>query len=415
MAGRRHNVRAMTGHAIHDSAYSWLRLLITLLIGTIGSAGIWSIIVIMPAVEADFGVGRADSALVYTVTMVAFGAGNLVLGRVIDRFGITRALMLSALLNSAGFIGSTLAQDMLQLTLVHAVVGFGAAIGFGPLVADISHWFLKRRGIAVAVAASANYLSGAVWPLLLADVLAESGWRAVYYVMAAISLAGLPALGLFLRRRVPDEATDLAEIRASQRIGSVTFTPAQLQWLLVIAGIACCVAMSMPQVHIVAFCVSLGYGPVIGTEMLSLMLLGGVASRLLSGLLADRLGGIRTLLIGSLAQCVALGLYLPSDGLTSLYMVSLIFGLSQGGIVPSYAVIVREYLPAREAGQRVGFVLMATTLGMALGGWMSGWIYDLSGSYEAAFLNGIAWNLLNIAIAVVILKSARRRVDAVAA
>ena len=148
---------------------------------------------------------------------------------------------------------------------------------------------------------------------------------------------------------------------------------------------------------------------VLGT--LFLMLLGGVASRLLSGLLADKLGGIRTLLIGSIAQCVALLLYLPSDGLTPLYVVSLVFGLSQGGIVPSYAVIVREYLPAREAGQRVGFVLMSTTLGMALGGWMSGWIYDISGSYEMAFLNGIAWNLLNIAIAVMVLLSARPRRD----
>jgi MFS family permease len=401
----------MQGHPIHDSAYSWTRLLITLMIGTIGSAGIWSIIVIMPAVEADFGASRADASLIYTITMVAFGAGNLFLGRVIDRFGVSKALVLSAVLNAIGFVGATLAANVTQMALVHGVVGFGAAIGFGPLVADISHWFLRRRGIAVAVAASANYLAGAVWPLLLAGVLADSGWRAVYYIMAAVSLVGLSTLGLFLRRKVPPEATLLAEERASQRIGSVSFTPAQLQWLLVIAGIACCVAMSMPQVHIVAFCVSLGYGPVVGAEMLSLMLLGGVASRLLSGLLADRLGGIRTLLIGSIAQCVALLLYLPSDGLTPLYVVSLVFGLSQGGIVPSYAVIVREYLPAREAGQRVGFVLMATTLGMALGGWMSGWIYDVSGSYEMAFLNGVAWNLLNIAIAVMVLLSARPRRD----
>jgi MFS family permease len=165
----------------------------------------------------------------------------------------------------------------------------------------------------------------------------------------------------------------------------------------------------MPQVHIVSFCVDLGYGPAVGSQMLSLMLMGGVVSRLVSGFLADRLGGVKTLLIGSTLQMLALCLYLPTSGLTSLYLVSLIFGLSQGGIVPAYAIIVREYLPAREAGARVGFVMMATIVGMALGGWMSGWIYDVTGSYHAAFLNGIGWNLLNMAIIAGILLRSRPR------
>jgi MFS family permease len=172
----------------------------------------------------------------------------------------------------------------------------------------------------------------------------------------------------------------------------------------------------MPQVHIVSYCADLGYGPTVGAEMLSLMLMGGVVSRLVSGLIADRLGGVMTLLIGSTLQCIALFLYLPFDAMVPLYIVSLIFGLSQGGIVPSYALIVREYLPAKEAGARVGFVIMATIIGMALGGWMSGWIYDLTGSYQAAFLNGIAWNFLNIGIMTLILiKSRARRGDAVPA
>jgi MFS family permease len=167
--------------------------------------------------------------------------------------------------------------------------------------------------------------------------------------------------------------------------------------------------MSMPQVHIVAYCTDLGYGPAVGAEMLSLMLMGGVASRLVSGLLADRLGGVLTLLIGSTLQMLALMLYLPTTGLTPLYIVSLIFGLSQGGIVPAYAIIVREYLPAREAGARVGFVIMATILGMALGGWLSGLIYDITGSYRWAFLNGIAFNALNVGIMVMILIRSRPR------
>jgi MFS family permease len=189
-----------------------------------------------------------------------------------------------------------------------------------------------------------------------------------------------------------------------------SLTPGQLQALLIVAGIGCCVAMAMPQVHIVAYCVDLGFGMARGAEMLSLMLFGGIASRILSGMLADRIGGIYTLLLGAVLQCLALLLYLPYDGLASLYVVSLIFGLSQGGIVSSYAIVVREYLPAREAGRRVGAVITATIVGMALGGWMSGWIYDLTSSYQAAFLNGIAWNLLNIAmISLIIMKSGRSR------
>jgi MFS family permease len=161
--------------------------------------------------------------------------------------------------------------------------------------------------------------------------------------------------------------------------------------------------MSMPQVHIVAYCGDLGYGAARGAQMLSLMLACGIVSRLVSGLICDHIGGLRTLLLGSVLQGVALLLFLPFDGLVSLYLISALFGLFQGGIVPSYAIIVREYFPPAEAGTRVGTVLMATLFGMALGGWMSGEVFDLTGSYHAAFLNGIAWNLLNLAIALTLL------------
>jgi MFS family permease len=163
--------------------------------------------------------------------------------------------------------------------------------------------------------------------------------------------------------------------------------------------VACCVAMSMPQVHIVAYCGDLGFGAARGAEMLSLMLACGIASRLVSGAICDRIGGVRTLLLGSALQGLALLMFIPANSLMSLYVVSALFGLFQGGIVPSYAIIVREHFPAAVAGAKTGAVLMATLLGMALGGWMSGKVFDLTGSYEAAFLNGIAWNALNLAIA----------------
>ncbi|UWR11265.1 CynX/NimT family MFS transporter [Sulfitobacter mediterraneus] len=381
-----------------DSRYSWFRLVLTLLVATIANAGMWAIIVIMPAVEAEFGTTRAEASLPYTLTMIGFALGNFYLGRAVDRFGVALLLIFAALTVALGLVLAIMSHSIVLLSAAQLIIGFASAIGFGPLIADISHWFVRRRGIAVALVASGNYLSGAIWPMLLAGVLQDSGWRAVYQVMAVVTLVGVIPLALALRRQVSDAAHEAAQLASSLNAQSSGLSPRALQYLLGLAGIGCCVAMSMPQVHIVSYCVDLGFGPVVGAEMLSLMLLGGVGSRVVSGLLADRLGGVRTLLIGSTLQCLALFLYLPAGGLVSLYVVSLVFGLSQGGIVPSYALIVREYMPAREAGARVGFVMMATIMGMALGGWLSGQIYDLSGSYHLAFINGIFWNGLNIAI-----------------
>lgn len=395
--------------ALLDSRYAWWRLGVSLVIALIGNVGIWSIIVVMPAIQSEFGIDRGTAALPYTLTMAGFALGNLVIGRVVDRFGVTRALIGSALLIAAATALAALSPSVLILCVLQFIVGFGTAASFGPLIADVSLWFLKRRGIAVAIAASGNYLSGAIWPVILAGILAGQGWRAVYLVLAVVTLALVIPLALLLRRRVPLAARAHSDSVSLARADTTGLSPRMLALLLGLAGVGCCVAMSMPQVHIVSYCVDLGYGPAVGSQMLSLMLLGGVASRLVSGLLADRLGGVRTLLIGSGLQSVALFLYLPSGGLTSLYVVSLIFGLAQGGIVPSYAVIVREYMPSAEAGRRVGFVMMATILGMALGGWMSGWIYDLTGSYRMAFLNGIAWNFLNIGIMLLILMRTRGR------
>ena len=383
---------------ITDSRYSWTRLGLTLFVATVINAGMWVIIVIMPAIEAEYGGTRAMASLPYTLTMVGFALGNYVIGRAVDHFGITASLIVAATMTAIGFGLATLSSSLLVLSFTQFLVGFASAVGFGPLIADISHWFVRRRGIAVAIAASGNYLSGAIWPILLAEVLAESGWRTVYIVMAAVTLAAVIPLAFALRRRLPQEVQTAAQNTSLVNAKTVGLSPRALQYLLGFAGIGCCVAMSMPQVHIVAYCVDLGFGPAVGAQMLSLMLLCGVASRIISGLVADLLGGVRTLLIGSCLQCLALFLYLPSGGMVSLYVVSLVFGLSQGGIVPSYALVVREYMPAKEAGARVGFVLMATILGMALGGWLSGITYDLSGSYTLAFVNGIIWNSANIAI-----------------
>ncbi|MBF9029130.1 MFS transporter [Rhodobacterales bacterium HKCCE3408] len=392
-----------------DSRYSWTRLAISLAIAVVGNVGMWAVIVVLPLVGQEFGVDRADASLPYTTTMIGFALGNFLIGRIVDRYGITWALTGAALVIGAGFASASLAPSIYVLSALQLLVGFGTASCFGPLIADVSHWFLRRRGIAVALIASGNYLAGAFWPWALRGVLEGPGWRTAYLILAIAALAVMIPLSQFLRAKLPDEARAAAVADQSARARAAGLSPNTLVWMLAIAGIGCCVAMSMPQVHIVALCTDLGYGPAVGAEMLSLMLMGGVASRLVSGLMADKLGGVLTLLIGSSLQCAALILYLPADGLTSLYLVSLVFGLAQGGIVPSYAIIVREYLPPAEAGARTGFVIMSTIVGMALGGWLSGLIYDLSGSYTLAFVNGIAFNALNILVMLAILTRTRVR------
>ncbi len=393
-----------------DGPYAWFRLAISILLSTIGGAGMWAVVIVLPAVQADFGIDRAGASLPYAATMLGFAAGNYILGRYADRYGIVPPVIASAVLLGAGFSLAAIAPGIWLFTLAQgALIGLGTAATFAPLIADVSHWFLKRRGLAVGCAACGNYLAGILWPTFIQWNLATTDWRGTYLMIAVICLVAMAPLALILRRQPPEAY--LSATLPARTFGTQAnhLSPAKLQILLMAAGLACCVAMSMPQVHIVAYCVDLGYGVAPGADMIAMMTGAGVLSRLASGYVADRIGGIRTLLIGSVLQCAALFLYIPFNGLASLYLVSLIFGLSQGGIVPSYAVIVREYLPARQAGQRIGLVIMFTILGMALGGWMSGLIYDLTGSYQAAFLNGIAWNVLNMAIAVYILLSGRGR------
>ena len=393
---------------IHDTSYAWFRLAVTLVIAIFANTGMWTVITIMPALEAEFATSRATTSLPFTMNMIGFALGNLVIGRIIDKIGVTLSVMAAAIVSAAAFLLSTVTGDIYLLAGVHLFLGFGTAAGFGPLITDISHWFLKQRGIAVALIASGNYLAGGIWPLFLSNILAEDGWRAAYLMLAGITVVVILPLALLLQRKLPEAGHQIAAQQVNENIQKTRISPVRLQILLCIAGVACCVAMSMPQVHIVSYCVGLGYGPAVGAEMLSLMLFGGVISRVGSGLIADRIGGIRTLLLGSLAQGVALVMYLPFDGMASLYVVSFIFGLSQGGIVPSYALVVREFLPPREAGARIGVVIMMTIIGMALGGWMSGWIYQVTGSYQAAFINGIAWNGLNLGIIAWILTRNRK-------
>jgi len=396
---------APSSASVVDSPYSWFRLAVSVLLATVGGSGIWAIVVVIPAIQEDFGVTRAGAALAYTCTMTGFAVGNLVVGRFVDKLGISTPAVFTAIALGVGFIAAAGTNEIWQLALIQGLyIGMGTATTFGPIVADISHWFKKRRAFAIAAAASGNYFAGAIWPPVMKGFIETEGWRATYVGIGVVVLVTMIPLALMLKRQHPDRQRGAAPPPDDHLGMAATMISAKnLQLMLIIAGVACCVAMSMPQVHIVAYSDDLGYGVARGAEMLGLMLAGGVISRLFFGFVGDYLGGIRTCLLASSLQCMSLLLFLPFDSVVALYTVSFVFGLSQGGIVPSYAVIIREYLPAREAASRVGMVMMATIIGMALGGFLSGWIFDYTSSYQLAFINGIAWNLLNVSILVMLL------------
>jgi len=385
-----------------DSRQAAWRLLFTLGLVVLGNSSMYVVSVVLPAVQAEFGISRAGASLPYTLMMISLGVGGLLTGRLADRHGLMPVLWVGALATCAGFVLAGMSGSIWAFGLAHGLLGFiGASSTFAPLMADTALWWNRRRGVAVAICACGNYIAGAMWPPIVQHGIETIGWRETYMLMGIVCGLGMFALSLRMRQRPPVAAPAPASAGAAARDGSRPFglRPAQAQTLLFIAAIGCCVAMAMPQVHIVAYCGDLGFGPARGAEMLSLMLACGIVSRLVSGAICDRIGGIRTLLLGSALQGIALLMFLPFDGLVSLYVVSAMFGLFQGGIVPAYAIIIREHFAPQEAGARVGAVMLASLLGMALGGWMSGWIFDLTGSYHAAFLNGMGWNLLNLSIA----------------
>jgi MFS family permease len=397
-----------TSSFVPDSRAAWVRLALALVIGSIGSAGMWSVVVALPVVQAEFGASRGAASLAFTCAMAGFGVGGVVMGRLTDRLGIVAAIAIGTVALALGYAGAGSATSLAMFNAMHVAIGLGAAATFAPLMAEASHWFERRRGLAVTIAASGNYVAGAVWPPVVAAGIAAAGWRTTHLAMALFCAVAMTAVLLLLRAQIGGEArrshANAAPPRLDPRLGINALTG-----LLCLAGVACCVAMAMPQVHIVAYCGDLGYGVARGAQMLSLMLLFGIVSRIGSGFLADRIGGLPTLLIGSVAQGMALLFYLFFDSLASLYAISALFGLFQGGIVPSYAIIVREAMPAAEAATRVGIVVFASVVGMSLGGWISGVIFDATGSYAAAFLNGLGWNALNVTIALGLLLRARRR------
>ena len=390
------------------TVYPIVRLSAALLLMTFGGSAMYAAIVVLKPVAAEFGVSRGLASAPYTLFMLGFGLGGVIMGRLADRFGVRLPIFIASLALPAGFVLAAQATSLWQFGITLGVLSglLGTSATFAPLVSDISHWFTKRRGLAVGIVISGTYLAGTVWPPVLQYFIDAQGWRQTFVDFGILVLCAMLPLWALLYRHPPTLAASVAGTQHATIDKPLGFVPSALQCMLCLAGIGCCVAMAMPQVHIVAHATDLGYAAARGTEMLSLMLGFGVVSRLISGWLSDHIGGLNTLLLGSCLQAGVLAAFLTTDTLTGLYVLSIAFGLSQGGIVPSYAIIVRQYFDAQQAGWRIGTVLLFTIIGMALGGWMAGVLYDLSGSYTASFINAIGFNVLNMVIAALLIQRA---------
>ena len=382
--------------------YPVVRLFASLCLMAVAGSAMYAAILVLEPAAAEFGTGRGAGSMPYTLFMIGFAFGGVMMGRLSDRFGIIAPALLASLCLPAGLLFAARATELWHFSVSLGVLCglFGMAGTFAPVASDISHWFTARRGLAVGVVISGTYVAGAIWPPVLQHFIDTYGWRATFHGLGNLTLLTMVPLSLLLfRPAVVDHEDGRATARIGGRRRPLGFSSRSLQGLLCLAGVGCCAAMAMPQVHIVPLVIDLGFEAEDGARMLAVMLGCGVVSRLVSGWISDRIGGLMALLVGSALQGLVIFGFLFAHGLTTLYVLAIAFGLSQGGIVPSYTIIVRTLFPAGEAGWRVGTTMLFTVGGMALGGWLAGALYDLTGNYTASILAAFGFNVLNVGIA----------------
>jgi MFS family permease len=360
----------------------------------------------------DFGWPREIPSLAYSLQLIGTGFGGIAMGRWLDRAGLGGPVLAGALAIGIGSMLTARIDAAWQLHLINAVlIGFiGNGAMFTPLVTNTTRWFDKRRGLAVAIVASGQSVAGAIWPPVFRVAVDEIGWRAAYAWYGVGSLIVMLPLILLVRRRAPAVSAErlmAALDRVALPGGAIRHAP---HALLSTGILTCCIAMAMPLVHIVAHVSDLGFGAKRGAELLSVILALSFFSRIAIGALADRAGAFVSLMAASALQALGLLGYVFAEGEVALFLASVVFGLGFGGLIPCYAVGVRALYPPEDAGWRIGIVFFAGSIGMALGGWMAGVLYDTYGSYEPAFAASVAVNVLNLAVLGVLWLMARRLV-----
>jgi MFS family permease len=348
---------------------------------------------------------RSVPATAYSLAILGMGVGGIYMGRWSDRVGVAIPVAAGACSIALGAYWSAHAQSSWELLVANGVlIGLcGNAAFFVPLMANVTRWFTVHRGIAVGIVSAGQSLGGAVWPPVHRLLIEQSGWRSTYVTFAILMLCCAFPLAWMLRHRPPAPVRHATAARSGPDVPSsiaptLNVSKRTLHVTLCLAIVGCCVAMSMPMVHVIAHASDLGHSVARAAEILSVLLLASFVSRLLWGALSDRIGGLSTLALSSICQAVMLVAFLVVDSLMGLYVVAALYGLAYGGIVPTYSVIVREHFPTSELGWRIGVVYLFGTVGMATGGVLGGVIFDWVGNYVAAFSVGLAFNVANLVL-----------------
>ena len=358
------------------------------------------IVVGLKPITAGLDTVRQVTSLAAALTWVGTGAGGILMGWLADRIGIRRIVIFGAAMIAAGLAVSAIG------TIWALFIGHGLLLGllgngamFPPLLVYVSRWFERRRGAALALIASGQYIAGMVWPSLFELAIARWGWQATMIGYGVIVALAIPPLAMLFLHPPPEQSHVAAAAAAARgRRAALGLPPNVVLALLGIAGFCCCVPMALPQSHLVAFCSDVGIPPAQGAAMLSVMTGCAFVSRQFWGWLADRVGGLLTLMLGSACQALAISAFLLTQNEAGLFAVSAAFGLGFSGIVPAYVLIVRELFPSSEASWRVPTVLFISMGGMAFGSWFAGALYDHFGYYAPAFAIGAAFNALNLTV-----------------
>ncbi|MDA1097681.1 MAG: MFS transporter [Proteobacteria bacterium] len=391
-----------------ESGYGWWVAIASTLMITVSFGSTYLVVVGLKPIATEFGWPRQIPSAGYSAALLGAGVGGILMGLWSDRRGMSGPALTGAVFVGLGLLAISRSNSAVTFLGAHLLIlgllGNGAM--FSPLLTNVTHWFDRRMGIAVAVVSGGQSLAGAIWPPIFRYAIEQYGWRDTMFAYGLFCFAVLIPLSLVMRRPSPrmvrggaaaDKAARAAQV--GQRQPLVLGLPPNTAFaLLCMAIIGCCVAMSMPMVHIVAYCSDLGFSAARGAEMLSILLFSAFLSRLAYGWLSDRIGGLKTLLLGSSLQLLGLACFMYVDSLEGLYLVSIFYGLGYGGIVPMYAIIIRQLFPDSQAGWRIGVIFLFGTGGMALGGYLGGLIFDQTATYRLAFLTGVVFNLANLVL-----------------
>ncbi|MBV8492812.1 MAG: MFS transporter [Alphaproteobacteria bacterium] len=383
-----------------ESRGSWIAAGVTLALLSVSYGSPLLVVVGLKPITADLGTPRQMVALAGALTWLGTGAGGILMGWLAERTSIRFTVILGTVMIALGLAVSASGNIWAILighTLLVGLLGNGAL--YPPLLVYVSRWFDRRRGTALALISSGQYIAGMAWPILFERAMTDYGWRATMVGWAVVMLVTIPPLAFFFLHRPPEVPTSFfRDGTADERRAVLGLRPNVVLAIIAIAGFCCCIPMSIPQGHLVAFCSDIGIPAAQGAAMLSVLQASAFTSRMFWGWLSDRIGGLKTVLLGSACQAVAIAAFMATQDEAGLFAVSAAYGLGFSGIIPAYVVAIRDLFPAREASWRVPTVLFVSMGGMAFGGWFAGALYDHFGFYAPAFMTGVIFNIANLGL-----------------